>query len=286
MIAAMDNVLPLTRVATPPLGFEEAMLPLSAINVDNGPEGYQRPLGRHKVAIMIPYNVSLGGTIAVNRRPDGTLYCFDGRHRMEAAWRTGYSHIPARVYHLTRPQEARYFIELNWATHIVSPGDKFRAMVVAEDPETCAIKETIESHGFRIDYTNTNGGAADALCAVDTARALCTLRHGQDFNVAPFGEVLDLIGAAWQGQPHNATIYILRATAGVRLQARRIGRVIDPATFKDRVGLHTPALVTRAGGQLAKIHNVPLWRGIGQKMIDELNMRLRGDSKHRIPPLI
>ncbi len=286
MIAQSESTEMIVPLSNPVLGFEEILASLDSVGVDDGPDGYQRPISNQKIAALMPYDVSFGGTVAVNARPDGMLYCFDGGHRMEAARRTGYTHIPARLYHLSRMQEARYFIELNWATLGVSPGDKFRALAVAEDEDTCAIKATIEAHGFVIDYLNNGGRAADAIAAVDTARALCSEGRGQSFTVAPLAETLDLIMGPWKGQPGNGTTYLLRATAGVGMQAGRIGRSVDPAVFTDRMRVYTPALLTRAGGLLAKTHNVPLWRGMGQKMIDELNARLPAQSKNRVPPLI
>ncbi len=277
MTALIDESVAMLR-----LGFDEACVAIEHIGVD---ADYQRPLSESKLRKMVLYDVSLGGTVAINRRPDGTLFCFDGRHRVEAAARTGYTYIPARIYHVTREKEARYFIELNWATLTVNPRDKFRALLVARDDETCVINAEIEACGFWVDYQNT-GRTAEGIAAIDAARALCYRRNAaHGFDTALLRTTLHLIHSTWQGQPANATGYMLRATAAVYGQALLVGRSVED-TFAEKLFWYTPTSLARAGASVAKDYKVPLWRGMGEKMIVELNAKLPQNSRNRIPPLV
>jgi hypothetical protein len=271
------------RHGHPPLGFRELVLPSSLIGVDNGPEGYQRPLAESKLKKIYPYDIALGGTLAVNERPDGSLWCFDGQHRLQSARRSGLRHVPCRVFRVSRQREARYFIEMNWSTLVVNARDKFRALIVAGDPQSCAIKAVIEEARFRLDF-ESKSYAADAVSAVDTARALTrSRRRGVPFDTAPLRAALELIRATWPGQPANGTAVMLRASDAV---LRRGGSLFDQPRFVERLFVYTPAMLARAGALYGRTHNVTAWAGAAERMIEEYNTGLPRHSKRALPSLL
>lgn len=265
------------------LGFREEMVALSALGVDDGPGGYQRRQSETKVKALLPYDVSTGGTLLVNRRPDGRLYAVDGRHRAEAARRSGLTHLPCRVVHVSREREARYFIEMNWATLVVNARAKFRADVVAGEPEACAIKQTVEECGFTLAY-EPRGGAVDTLSAVDAARAIChPFRHPDAFDVQPLHAALEMIGLTWPGQPGNGAGTLLRAVALLR---RRECDHLDAERFAERLFVYTPVTLMKAGATVAKAYGVSSVVGTAHKMVEEYNSRMPKGSRMALRPLV
>ena len=83
------------------------------------------------------------GVLCVSRRPDGTLWLFDGQHRHGAAMRrSDVTHLPCIVFrHAAVKDEARGFLDVNTTRATVGAYDKFRALVVARDPTALWVVE-------------------------------------------------------------------------------------------------------------------------------------------------
>lgn len=265
-------------------GFWEEMIDLELLRVDGG---YQRRLSETKVGQLLPYDVSSGGALLCNLRADGTRYVIDGQHRAEAGRRSGYSHLPGRVVQVSREREARFFIEMNWATLTVSARDKFRADVVAGEPEARAILATIEACGFVLAY-EPHGGADDVVSAVDACRAICRTRGGVrraagSFDAERLRATLELVRATWPGQPGNGAGTLLRAVALVRQKARGS---LDEGRFAEKLFVYTPLTLLKAGAVAAKAHGASSVVGTADKIIEEYNTKLPRASKVALPRLL
>jgi hypothetical protein len=122
----------------------------------NADPRYQRKLSsRHIARIAKDFDGDLLGVILVSEREDGSRYILDGAHRVEAIRSLGQMEaiVPAMVYqHLTEEREAKIFADLNQVRLYITPQEAFRAQLMAGEPEALALKDTVERHGFHLNY--------------------------------------------------------------------------------------------------------------------------------------
>jgi hypothetical protein len=59
------------------------------------------------------WNLMFAGSVVINRRPDGTYWVLDGRHRLLLAVRAGVERHVCQVHQIPIDQEARYHELLN-----------------------------------------------------------------------------------------------------------------------------------------------------------------------------
>lgn len=126
------------------------------------------------------------GTLRVSQRDDGSYWVIDGNHRRLAAIDGGYGSTKARceVHRgLTLKNEAEQFLACN-DVRPVTPLDKYRAGIEAENPTCIGVRDTLARHGLKAANTHADGSVAcvgeclalyerdpdllDAVCAVAT----------------------------------------------------------------------------------------------------------------------
>ena len=134
------------------------------LNVD---PSYQRDsVGREKVLnIARDFCWASFGTLSVARRPDGSLWVFDGQHRkLGADKRSDIQKVPCMVY-LTEQSntEADLYLQTNVSRTGIPSAEKFKAMVHRGDADAVAVKAMVE----KSDYTVSKGGTGrKTICCI------------------------------------------------------------------------------------------------------------------------
>lgn len=105
----------------------------------------------HAAKIAREYDPKLFGLAHVSLRVDGSYYVLDGQHRVAAAIKAGYGHVPVEFcVHtgLDTAGEAALFRKLNKLRLGVDPLSTFRLRIVARDPIACEIVRIMAAFGL------------------------------------------------------------------------------------------------------------------------------------------
>jgi hypothetical protein len=196
-------------------------------------ESYQRPLTTFAARIEKKFDPALVGTLVVSRRADGRHAVVDGQTRAEAIRRLGgtiAAGVPCLVYYgLSRADEARLFARLQLERRGIASAHRFRAAVVAGDPEACAIERIANRVGY--DIGAGSNGCISAVAALEKAyrrspetleRVLSILRRAWGAAVMPNGEVI-----------RGLAYYLARNTVDDERMAARLATV-TPGELKRR----------------------------------------------------
>lgn len=128
---------------------------------------YQRPQNKLKVDLMATqFDLALVGTIDVSERADGSLYCYDGGHRVQAALKAGIRSVPCLIHiGLTVEDEAERWSRQNVIRTKPNTYQRFRSDLRRGDPVAVAINHACLSIGVLIGEKNAPGmtRAVDAL---------------------------------------------------------------------------------------------------------------------------
>lgn len=114
------------------------------------------------------------GCILVARRIDGSLWVFDGQHRVLAARnRADISALPCLVFDVDdRTQEAAGFLVSNSERKPVSAIAKFKAMVMTNDPAAVSVSRVFDE--LSIEYSENPFGARQIKCIASCLRMAST----------------------------------------------------------------------------------------------------------------
>lgn len=120
------------------------LLPISSIKIDTE---YQRSLTGFRVD-RIKENwswVACGClTIALRGEGSGEYFCIDGQHRLAAAERAGITELPCLVFETqSTNDEAQGFLDVNTGRKSMSVIDRYRAMLVIQDPCALIVQELL-----------------------------------------------------------------------------------------------------------------------------------------------
>lgn len=142
-------------------------------------ETYQRDADNPKVnEIASQFLWVAFGVLLVGRRPDGSLWCFDGQHRLLAAQkRSDVTEVPCFVFDMkTMGQEAEAFLLANSKRKAVSALAKWKAQVQVGDKATLRANELVEYSGRKVGLANASNiaciGLLRKLCAKDQEHEL------------------------------------------------------------------------------------------------------------------
>ncbi len=139
--------------------FSTDHLPFSALAFD---PAYQRELLPARVrALREKWDLNEVGAITVSIRTSEprTAYVIDGQHRVRAAMELGLgaTKVLCHVYRgLTLDEEARKFLAAN-DSRPVTPFDKYKAGLVANDPVALGVRDTAAEHGWTVAGSTSDG---------------------------------------------------------------------------------------------------------------------------------
>jgi hypothetical protein len=215
-----------------PYRFE--LVPLSKLFVD---ADYQRPLTSFVETVAREYDPALVGTLIVSERDDGRFAVIDGQTRMEGMGRNEEDVAPCLVYeNLTREQEARLFSDLQTKRRGMATYLRFRAALVAKQPEALAIAAIANEEGFDLgveEHTHT----LKSIAALEWCYRADKPKDGE-----PTGDllrrVLKIIATAW---PDAATEFRTSSDVirGLGVFLRR-EKNVDDNRLEDRLAGITP----------------------------------------------
>lgn len=151
--------------------------------------------------------------LGVNRRGNGSLWVFDGQHRLEAARKLHGvdQRVPAFVTHgLTATDEARLFYAMQTTRRSVSPLERFKAQLYREEPAALEIQAIAKRAGFTIEARSQAGANIQAVSRLERLY-YPQLLHGNTGSV--FGMNPIDFGAKWVGRERLAWVLDVAARA-------------------------------------------------------------------------
>jgi hypothetical protein len=184
-----------------PYRFE--VIKLSHMMVD----AYQRPLTTFVKRIEDNYNPALIGTLVVSERSKTKYALIDGQTRAEGMKRVGEVEAPCIVFEkLTLAEEARLFARFQTERRGMTSADRFKAEVIAKDPDALAINAVIKDRGFFIDATSKEPGAIRAIAALEFVFHQTFGSRGTNKNRDSdlLADTLDTLREAWPKLPDTA----------------------------------------------------------------------------------
>lgn len=161
------------------------MVPLDRLFVD---AAYQRPLTTFVETVANNYDPALVGTLVVSDRRRNGYAVIDGQTRMEAMRRNHETAAPCLVYMSLSPgQEAQLFARLQTQRRGMATYLRFRANLVAKDPEAIAIAALVQSQGFELGAEETPR----------TVKAISALENVYRRDPEMLALVMGIIATAW-----------------------------------------------------------------------------------------
>lgn len=261
-------------------GFGSAeILAIDAIQID---PDYQRDL-RHDLInkIAADYDIVKAGPILISARPDGTLWCVDGQHRMLGAKQAGETEVFANVVHgLSQEQEAA----LRLARNDRRPDtiyEKFRTRLVMNDPVAHRIVEVVRQHGAEVNLSPSMSG--HGVNAIQTLEALFEIPPG---NGVWLGRVLRVISRAFGSEddsgtnPETCSASMLKAVTWFLSQHVDSGEVRE-ADFIERLGSLGPEDVRRKAVSHKAAQGGAMWLNFYRALVEQWNYRRREENMIR-----
>lgn len=186
-----------------PYTFE--LLDVDSLFVD---ERYQRPLTRIADEIADGFDRALLEPLLVSRRGKKRYAIADGQNRWAGAKRIGERWLWCRVMRLSPQEEARVFSALQANRKNISPLERYKADVFAEDPEALAVAALLKRHGIHTSDVAGAYSSEDALTAITAVRRGLK-RYGDEH----MDRVFDTIRAAYPGQRGRYSSEVINALA-------------------------------------------------------------------------
>lgn len=153
---------------------EFAWIRKDQLNVD---ESYQRNYRASPKTESMRKNWSwvACNALAVALRPDGEWFVIDGQNRFLAAMqREDITELPCMIFDLdTTKQEAEGFLRINTSRRNMTTVDKFKALLIAEDPTAIEVARLLRTTGHRIGKASKKSSpsiVSCATCLMDTIR--------------------------------------------------------------------------------------------------------------------
>lgn len=143
------------------------MRPLSDLLVD---KAYQRPLSKFYKDIVKNFDIALLGAMSVSLRKGrkAKAAIFDGQTRWTALQLLEWTVGPCHVYRgLSQAGEADLFERLQTKRRGVVSYDRFRAALVAGNPESMSIRDIVEDAGYVVGYKNATRYTIASVAALE-----------------------------------------------------------------------------------------------------------------------
>jgi len=240
---------------------------------------YQRDVQIKKVnKIVSEWNDSALGVVTLSDRGALGLYLIDGQHRREAALRVvgPEMELDARIFTgLTLLEEAEMYLDLN-NTNQPTALEKFKARVMAEEPEAVAIEQILRSYQYHVG-TSSSAGTVTAVRALERVYAL-SLKIEADPNLVQL--VMMTIRRAWDDNIYGLQGVILEgmgwffAEYGERISQDSLVdrlRELDPGQLlinitakrkfdRVRASMAAAEIITNEYNKGKKAKRLPAWR--------------------------
>ena len=188
-----------------------------SIKIDSGT--YQRPpVMPHALKIALEWDWNAYQPISVSQRPDGSLWCYDGQHRLLASQARGdIKTLPCWVVFLSGPEEeAKHWLRVNIARRRVKPMEEFNARATAKDFAHEWLTKFLDSRGLRPSQKKVNLEPGDCTAINACVKLLNRKTTADSMNIIRM--TFDVMRDAWGHEPRA---YSGRAIEGMlRLMTR------------------------------------------------------------------
>lgn len=143
---------------------EMALVDIGNIHID---PAYQRDMDEKRVKkLAAKFKQGAAKAVSLSRRPNGSLWCYDGQHTIEIYRVAGFTHVPAVIVNGDMKKEADWFEELNQSVKRVSARDRQRAGVVADKPSALAVQDLLDRFGIQISKGGLRSGMTNSVGAI------------------------------------------------------------------------------------------------------------------------
>ena len=143
---------------------EMKLIDIDSIHVD---PAYQRDLDEKRVKkVAAKFKQGAAKAVSLSRRPNGSLWCYDGQHTIEIYRAAGFTHVPAVIVNGDMQKEADWFEELNQSVRRVSARDRQRAGVVAEKAPALAVQDLLDKFGIQVSKGGLRAGMTNSVGAI------------------------------------------------------------------------------------------------------------------------
>lgn len=203
---------------------------INRLNVD---ESYQRPVSRAKVnKIVRNFNPIGMGPILVSQRKDGSLWIFDGQHRIEALKELGEHVWEVIIYSdMTLKDEATAFRLLQEGSK-ANAAERYVSELTAGVQETIAIEKALNQIGFTVDRNRSKYTiqAADAVKGIYRAggpkllkETICLIRDSLGTQKKNYtGEIITGVSEFIQNYPEHERKWIVKKLSEKGLKAFKV----------------------------------------------------------------
>jgi len=137
------------------------------VNVDHR---YQRPLDKRRIKRLTKaFDQGASKAISLSRRPDGSMWVYDGNHTLELYKQQGAKRIPAVIVDSTAEKEAEWFVLMNGAGPIkANPCQKQHAAHFAGDQVAIEAQNILDDFGIEIAKGGSGVGKTRAIDFIKT----------------------------------------------------------------------------------------------------------------------
>ena len=187
---------------------ELAWIPVAELTVD---AAYQRKIsdrGRKVIrTICDSFSWSSFGALTVGRSDDG-YSIIDGQHRTIAAREMNLEIVPCVVVNAGQSEQARGFAGINGTRTSVTAVDKFRAKVIAGDPEAIKLSNVMSENQIDVDV------APGIDLKIGQTRSIGALeRLSSKFGLGVVGTTLEMLREAQPENPSLLSSHAIQSTA-------------------------------------------------------------------------
>lgn len=245
------------------------------INIDSGT--YQRPaITDHVRKIALSWDWGVYQPVSLAQRPDGSLWCYDGQHRLLAAKMRGdILDLPCWViYTEGAKDEAGSWLTVNNNRRRTKPMEEFKARSVAEDPIHKWLTEFFSANGLTpCSKKNLGTGETNAVNTCVNALKRKDIAAGKD----SIRQAFMLLGLIWPGEP---MAFSGRAVEGMlrllsRIEPDGVAKLVKHG--KRRLGEHPIKALLDQADLLAKASGTAINAHTPNVLFDRFNFRQRTD---------
>jgi hypothetical protein len=235
-----------------------------------------------KVEEMVKnFNPDALGVLTVSRRKDHGLYIIDGWHRNETV-RIVTDNTGEVVCHvftgLTVAEEAQMFLDINYGDQ-PNIHEKFKASLVAGDPESLQIDQIVRSVGWAISGSPNNGNI-NAIKSLQRLQALSTKTEAEPNLVLL---TLKVITRAWGNDRFGTQAAVLDGLGRVLSE---YGSRIDFDSLVERLAVTKggPQGLIGAARNLASTKSMRTSMAVADLIVGAYNKGRKPGSKGSLPP--
>lgn len=159
--------------------------------------------------------------LAVARRPDGSLWVFDGQHRLLASLkRDDIEELPCLIFDVEDIEdEAMGFVSVNTVRGSVSSYHRFRALLVAGNEAAYAVQKMVTDAGYKV--VNSSCSGKGSVSCVATLLSQCE----KGGNVA--ADIFAMMAHVYDGQSIDGDTFAGMCFLERHLRHKNLGSLLE-----------------------------------------------------------